>query len=121
MEIVDLSQDQGRFYSHYFLATKRTGGFCPILNLRRLNLFVRVAKFCMETLTSVLQGLHKGWWVVSLDLKDAYLHVPIHPSYWQYLRLALRNQAGDLIVINGSFSLLARPLPPEFLPRSWLL
>ncbi len=98
VETVDLSRDQGAFYSHYFLATKRTGGFCPILNLHGLNLFNRVAKFCMETLTSILQGLHKGWWMVSLDLKDAYLHVPIHPSHWRYLRFALRSPAGELIV-----------------------
>ncbi len=52
----------------------------------------------METLTSILQGLHKGWWMVSLDLKDAYLHVPIHPSHWQYPRFALRSPAGEFIV-----------------------
>ena len=51
-------------------ATKRTGGFNPILNLRGLNSFIRVTKFRMDTLTSILQGLHKGWWMVSLDLKD---------------------------------------------------
>ncbi len=89
---------RGGFYSHYFLATKRTGGFCPILNLRGLNSFIRVAKFCMETLTSILQGLHKGWWMWSLDLKDAYLHVPIHISHWQDLWFALRSPAGELIV-----------------------
>ncbi len=52
----------------------------------------------METLTYILHGLHKGWWMVSLDLKEAYLHVPIHPSHWRFLRVALRSQAGELIV-----------------------
>ncbi len=53
----------GGGYSHYFLVTKRTGGCHPILNLCGLNSFFRVAKFRMETLTSILQGLHKvgGW------------------------------------------------------------
>ncbi len=63
-----LSMCRWGFYSHYFLATKRTGGFHPIFNLRGLHWFFRVAKFCMETLTSILQDLHKGWWVLSLDL-----------------------------------------------------
>ncbi len=40
VEMVDLSRDQGGFYSHYFLATKRTGWFCPILNLHGLNSFI---------------------------------------------------------------------------------
>jgi len=26
---------------------------------------------------------------MSVDIKDAYLHVPIHPEYQKYLRLAL--------------------------------
>ena len=45
------------------------------------QLIIRVVKFHMETLTSILQGLHKGWWMVSLDFKDANLHVLIHPSH----------------------------------------
>ncbi len=63
MESVDLSQDQGGFYCHYFLATKRTGGFCPTRNLRGLNTYLRASKFRMETLTSILQSLHQvgGW------------------------------------------------------------
>ncbi len=36
--------------------------------------------------------------MVSQDLKDAYLHVPIHLSHWRYLRFALRNAGGDLVV-----------------------
>ena len=44
VETVQLSHDQGGFYSHYFLATKRTGGFRPILNLRGLNMYLHVSK-----------------------------------------------------------------------------
>ena len=36
--------------------------------------------------------------MVSLDLKDAYLHVPIHPSHWRYFWFALRNAEGALTV-----------------------
>ena len=28
-------------------------------------------------------------WTFSIDIKDAYLHVPIHPGSYRYLRLAL--------------------------------
>ena len=51
----------------------------------------------MKTLKSIIQGLHPGWWIVLLDLKDAYLHVPIHPSHWQYLWFALRNPPAALV------------------------
>ena len=46
-----------------------------------LNTYLCVSKFHMETLSSIIQGLHLGWWIVLLDLKDAYLHVLIHPSH----------------------------------------
>ena len=60
--------------------TKRTGGFCHIINLSSWNTYLCIDKFCTETLFFILQGLHNGWWMVSLDLKDAYLHVHGDPS-----------------------------------------
>ncbi len=69
---VQLSQDQGNFHSHHFLASKRTGGFHPIPHLSGLNTYLRVSKFHMETLNSFIQDVHRGWWIVSLDLKDTF-------------------------------------------------
>ena len=34
----------------------------------------------MKTPRDVTDTLHVGDWVVSIDLKDAYLHVPIHEA-----------------------------------------
>ena len=34
----------------------------------------------METLKVILQDLRSHDWAVSIDLKDAYLHVPVHPQ-----------------------------------------
>ena len=121
VEIVNLSWDQGEFYSHFFLTTKRTGGFRPILNLHGLNSFIRVAKFHIETLTSILQGLHKCWWMVLLDLNNAYLHVLIHPSHWRYHRFALRNQAGELNVYQWKVLPFGLATTPRVFTNSWLL
>jgi hypothetical protein len=40
----------------------------------------------METTRSVAVAILPGDWAVSLDLRDAYLHVPVHPDYQHYLR-----------------------------------
>ncbi len=88
----------GGYYSHYFLATKKTGGFRPILNLRGLNAYLLMEKFRMETLASILRDLQQGMWMISLDLKDAYQHVPIIPLHRKFLRFALRDQQGILRV-----------------------
>ena len=57
-----------------------TGGWRPMINLSLLNGFVDVSHFHMETTQTVLQSLREGDWLVSLDLQDAYLQVPVHPS-----------------------------------------
>ncbi len=62
VKMVDKSRDQGGFYSHYFMATKHTGGFTPFsTSADSTYTFLHVVKFPMDTLTFILQGLHKGW------------------------------------------------------------
>ncbi len=69
----------GGGYSQYFLATKKTGVFHPILNLRGLHAYLLMEKFLMETLASILQDLQPGMWMVFLDLKDATYKSPLFP------------------------------------------
>ena len=40
----------------------------------------------METFASVLLFVREGDFLASLDLKDAYFQIPIHPSSWKLLR-----------------------------------
>ena len=68
------------YYSHLFVTPKVTGGWRPVIDLSRLNRSVLVSHFHMETAQSVLQSLRPGDWMVSLDLQDAYLQVPVPPS-----------------------------------------
>ncbi len=57
---------------------------------------------------------------MSLDLKDAYLHVQIHPSNWRYLRFALRNQQESSSFINGRYTPFGFATAARVL-NSWLL
>ncbi len=49
----------GGGYYHYLLATKKNGGFHPVLNLRGLNPFLKIEKFRMETLVLILRDLSR--------------------------------------------------------------
>ncbi|KAJ8042733.1 hypothetical protein HOLleu_09576 [Holothuria leucospilota] len=61
-------------------APKKPNPWRPILNLKPLNkLYFATKRFRMETLASIIPTLVEGMWAISIDLKDAYLHVPIHP------------------------------------------
>ena len=51
-----------------------------------LNEFVQLTRFKMETVASVLLSVREGDFLVSLDLKDAYFQIPIHPSSRKLLR-----------------------------------
>ena len=74
------------FYSQLFLVKKTSGLWRPVINLSTLNLRILKSPFKMETLQSVLLSVQSGDWMVSLDLKDTYLQVPIHPDSRKYLR-----------------------------------
>ena len=41
---------------------------------------------------SIRTSLNTGEWVTSIDLQDAYLHIPIHTRSRKYLRFAHRSQ-----------------------------
>ena len=87
------------FYSRIFLAPKKGGKWRPVINLKPLNQFIKKQKFKMATLQSTIQNVNAGDWLVSIDLKDAYFHVPIHPSHWKYLRFAVGNDKYEFMVL----------------------
>ena len=64
---------------------KKSGDLGVIFNLKKFNMFIPVQLFRMETLNVVLPELRRTDWAVSLDLKDAYLHVPFHPYSRRFL------------------------------------
>ena len=80
------------FYSHLFLVPKLHQRWRPLIDLSRLNTFLYVEKFKMETPESIRTSLVPGEWVSSIDLSYAYLHIPIHPNSRIYLRFCHRSQ-----------------------------
>ena len=80
------------FYSRLFLVPKPHQRWRPVIELSRLNTFLHVEKFKMETPESIRTSLVPGEWVSSIDLSDAYLHIPIHPNSRKYLRFCYKAQ-----------------------------
>ena len=73
------------FYSRFFVVWKTSGSWRPVIDLSHLNRFLASSPFKMETIQSVLLSVHPGDWMVSIDLKEAYLQIPVHPESRNYL------------------------------------
>ena len=80
------------FYSRLFVVWKTSGSWRPVIDLSHLNRFVDVSHFQMETIQSVLLSVRQGDWMASIDLKEAYLQVPIHPSSRHLLRFVFQDR-----------------------------
>ena len=92
------------FYSRLFLVRKATGEWRPIIDLSSLNVFVHCPSFTMETPRSILRALQQGQWLTSLDLKDAYFHIGIHPADRRYLRFCHNGTAWQFTVLPFGLS-----------------
>ena len=85
-EIVDLLrkraveklQDLGTpsFYSRLLLVSNKNGKLRQVIDLYMVNQYIRKQSFKMETVKSVRQLILVNDWAVSIDLTNAYLHVP---------------------------------------------
>ena len=85
--IEDCSGETPGFYSLLFLRPKPgQNKWRPIIDLKPLNRQIDLKKFTMETAKSVMSTLKRGMWTTSVDLKDAYFHVPMHKNHRKYLR-----------------------------------
>jgi hypothetical protein len=95
------------FYSYVFLVPKKSGGVAsdyrpvPSKPLPQGTEVqdgdnsvgcngdsAQVLRFKMETTRSVATAIQPKDWAVSLDLRDAYFYIPMHPDYQHFLRFS---------------------------------
>ena len=62
------------------------------MDLSKLNLFLKVEKFKMETPETIRTSLQLGEWVTSVDFKDAYFHIPMQEQSRKYLRFHIQGR-----------------------------
>ena len=92
IETVPWNEINSGFYSTFFLVPKKNGKMRPVINLRPLNRYLRKTHFKMDTMTKVLNLVKPQDWAISLDLADAYMHIPIFPKHRQFLRFCIQGR-----------------------------
>ena len=83
---VELAPLSPGYYSRLFVVQKASSAWRPVMDLSALNKFVKQTKFRMESNQSILRAVQRFDWMISFDLKDAYLQVPIYPDSRKFLR-----------------------------------
>ena len=91
VELVNHTTSLG-FFNRLFLVPKPNNKWRPILDLSKLNLFLKTEKFKMETPETIRTSLQQGEWVTSIDFKDAYFHIPVQEQSRKYLRFHVEGQ-----------------------------
>ena len=74
-------------FSSCFLVPKKNGKQRLVINLRPLNQFLDCPTFTMDHAATIREVLAPQMWAASLDLADAYLHIPIAERYWKFLAI----------------------------------
>ena len=94
--------EAGEYISPIFIRQKLDGSCRLILNLKNLNEDMPYIHFKMETLKSVVPLITPRCYLASLDLKDAYYSVPVHPDHTKFLKFIWRNQLYKFLVLPNS-------------------
>ena len=96
--IIPTTNDGTGFVSPVFIP--KTGEkWRSVINLKALNVYVVAPHFKMESVRSVKGLIQKDDWLTKLDLKDAYLTVPVLPCHQKYLRFCWQGQMWQFAVL----------------------
>ena len=79
-----------------------------VLDVSCLNLSIPTFKFRMTTVKTVRRTLRQGWYLASIDLKDAYWHVPIARSFRPYLAFSAGGDTYQFCVLPFGLNIAPR-------------
>ena len=96
------------FVSSIFTIKKAKGGFRPIVNVTYLNSFLVYEHFKIGGIDSVQFFLREGDFLEKLDLRDAYLVVPIFSEHRRFLRFVWQGKCYEFIVMPSSQSVVGQ-------------
>ena len=109
------------YYSRLFLVPKLDGTFHPIIDLKKLNQFIVVPSFKMETLFSIIAALQPNGWITKIDLKVAYHHILVHVNMRKYFRFVVAGTVYQFRVLPFRLSTAPREFTKTLAPVVHLL
>ena len=100
-QAIRLIHDQSPgFYSRLFMVPKKDSlKWRPVIDLSTMNKFTTIPHFKMETSEIIRAFLSEEEWTSSVDLQDAYFHMPIHPKFRKYFRFMFEGNCYEFVAM----------------------
>lgn len=73
----------------FFFVVHQPGKDRPILDCSPLNRHLECPHFKMEDMKTAIGLIKQGDWLTKVDIKDAYLHVPLHESAARHMGISM--------------------------------
>ncbi|XP_066544814.1 collagen alpha-1(XXI) chain [Amia ocellicauda] len=84
---------------------QKDGAFRHILDLRCLNHHLKVLRFKMLNQQTLSQAIKPGDWFTTVDLKDAFFHIPIAQAHRKFFRFSFESRVFEFAVLQGDAGL----------------
>ena len=94
---------EGQIISNIFAREKKDGSLRMILNLKDMNKLIDKVHFKMETLEAAISLMKEGCYFTSIDLKDAYFSVSIHPEFRKFFRFRFNEDLYEFVALPQGF------------------
>ena len=112
---------QPLFFSRLFIVPKKDGPNRLIIDLSILNTLMIIPRFRMERISTIASGIVEPMWGLTIDLQDAFYHVPICWQFHRYLAFQVDGQVYvfqylpfGLSVAPWAFSRITKPIKAHF-------
>ena len=106
-KVIIKTEKKPKWFCRLFTREKSDGSLRMIADLSSLNEFIKPIKFKMHTLQDLQKHLNKEKWLVKIDIKDAFHHIPIKKYFQSFLGILFGGNYYQFAVLP--FGLSAAP------------
>ena len=106
--ICESRRERNDYLSNVFNRNKKNGGKCMILNLKQFNTHITHRHFKMESIEKVIDIVRPNVYMTSIDLKDAFYSIPIHPEHQKYLKFVVLSKIYQYTCMLNGYGLAMR-------------
>jgi hypothetical protein len=93
--LIEMNKESLRWCNQYRLVPKSNGDYRLVVDMPGVNQFMKPIHFKMEGTPTLEQLLMKNDFTISYNLKEAYNHVPVHPTMHDTI-------SGSFIQVSGN-------------------